>query len=197
MKITAFWGVASCSLVEVHRCLEVRAAFIVALMETVHIPESSVFLNETTRLYPTRLSSSAEYYPCMFLLQRSTVGALSPVIRLYIGFILNYSVSCLSVVKPELSVFSHIICVSAEVANKYYAFYGLLRFIAVVTRTIETSLRSRVAFCNMLLIVTFVVRNSSPSQSPRETAPCQLNAFAIFTVFASTPRSWIPSLSAA
>jgi hypothetical protein len=45
MKMTVFWDVAPCSLVEVYRCF--RA--IVLMMEAVNTSETSVYFNQTTR----------------------------------------------------------------------------------------------------------------------------------------------------
>jgi hypothetical protein len=57
MKVTAFWDVAPCSLVEVDDVSEVRtvsiirARLIALMMEAVRISETSVYFHETSRRY--------------------------------------------------------------------------------------------------------------------------------------------------
>jgi hypothetical protein len=59
MKMTAFWDVALCFLVEV------RA--IAVMMKAVHTSETSGYLHETTVVHPTKLSSSFNMFSILQL----------------------------------------------------------------------------------------------------------------------------------
>jgi hypothetical protein len=62
MKTTAFWDIASCSLVEVTDVLEARTASIIRMIEEVRISETSVCLETYTVFIPedSRLQQETE-----------------------------------------------------------------------------------------------------------------------------------------